>query len=85
MFTIGKLADAGGVGVETVRFYQRKGLIKVPSSSDGFRQYSNDDLRSLLALDRLRRQALLLKRLKSLFRWILRRRGIGLTSWQFHA
>jgi MerR family mercuric resistance operon transcriptional regulator len=24
MFSIGKLAEAGGVGVETVRFYQRK-------------------------------------------------------------
>ncbi|RYZ48465.1 MAG: MerR family transcriptional regulator [Proteobacteria bacterium] len=47
MFTIGKLAEAGGVGVETVRFYQRKELIRVPSASHGFRQYSDDDLKSL--------------------------------------
>ncbi|RYZ90410.1 MAG: MerR family transcriptional regulator [Proteobacteria bacterium] len=47
MFTIGKLAEAAAVGVETIRFYQRKGLISVPSSSDGFRQYSNYDLRNL--------------------------------------
>ncbi len=47
MFTIGKLAQAGGVGVETVRFYQKKGLIEVPPNADGFRQYSDDDLRKL--------------------------------------
>lgn len=29
--TIGQVADAAGVGVETVRFYQRKGLIEEPS------------------------------------------------------
>jgi MerR family mercuric resistance operon transcriptional regulator len=28
--TIGKFALAGGLGVETVRFYQRKGLLKTP-------------------------------------------------------
>ena len=28
--TIGALADAAGVGVETIRFYQRKGLIPEP-------------------------------------------------------
>ena len=29
-FTIGRLAKAAGVGVETVRFYQRKGLLAEP-------------------------------------------------------
>ena len=36
--TIGRLAEAGGVGVETVRFYQRKGLIETPPR-DGVRRY----------------------------------------------
>jgi len=45
--TIGKLADAGGVGVETVRFYQRKGLLRTPDRAGGFRHYGEDDLRRL--------------------------------------
>ncbi len=39
--TISKVANKAGVGVETVRFYHRKGLIKQPSkpASGGFRVY----------------------------------------------
>jgi hypothetical protein len=33
--TIGKLAAKGGVGVETVRFYQRKGLLEQPLRDAG--------------------------------------------------
>jgi len=47
MLTIGKLAEAGGVGVETVRFYQRKGLLAVPPRAGGVRRYGEDDLRRL--------------------------------------
>ena len=45
--TIGKLADAGGVGVETVRFYQRKGLLPTPDRAEGFRHYGDEDIRRL--------------------------------------
>jgi len=39
--TIGKVADAAGVGVETVRFYERKGLVKpVLRMESGYRQYT---------------------------------------------
>jgi MerR family mercuric resistance operon transcriptional regulator len=44
--TVGKLAASAGVGVETVRFYQRKGLLKTPAR-DGVRRYGSDDLRRL--------------------------------------
>jgi MerR family mercuric resistance operon transcriptional regulator len=37
--TIGRLAKAAGVGVETVRYYQSRGLLRVPASSAGFRVY----------------------------------------------
>jgi DNA-binding transcriptional MerR regulator len=38
--TIGKLAQATGLGVETIRFYERKGLIKKPQKREGdFRLY----------------------------------------------
>ena len=52
-FTIGKLAAAGGVGVETVRYYQRRGLMGTPvrSGGDGWgggvRRYGEDDVRRL--------------------------------------
>jgi MerR family mercuric resistance operon transcriptional regulator len=42
--TIGKLAKEAGVGVETVRFYERKGLIEQPRSGDGFRHYGDETL-----------------------------------------
>ena len=42
--TIGKFAAAGGVSVETVRFYQRRGLLARPErGGSGFREYSEDD------------------------------------------
>jgi Hg(II)-responsive transcriptional regulator len=37
--TIGALAQAAGVGVETVRYYQRRGLLAVPGRSAGVRRY----------------------------------------------
>lgn len=45
--TIGKLAAGGGVGVETIRFYQRKGLLETPTRASGFRHYGSEDLRRL--------------------------------------
>lgn len=40
-FTIGKVARLTGVGIETVRFYEREGLIPEPPRRDsGYRQYS---------------------------------------------
>ena len=45
--SIGKLAAAGGVGVETIRFYQRKGLLPQPTRDEGMRRYGSDDLRRL--------------------------------------
>lgn len=44
---IGELARAGGVGVETVRYYQRRGLLDEPSRGDGVRRYGSDDARRL--------------------------------------
>lgn len=46
--TIGKLASAAGVGVETVRYYQRSGLLPVPKRVYGaIRQYSQESLQRL--------------------------------------
>ncbi len=45
--TIGKLATAGGVGVETIRFYQRRGLLAEPDRNGGVRRYDETDLSRL--------------------------------------
>lgn len=45
---IGELARAGGVNVETIRYYQRRGLLAEPPRGDGPRRYGRADL------DRLR-------------------------------
>ncbi|WP_454884638.1 MerR family transcriptional regulator [Sphingomonas oryzagri] len=44
--TIAKLASAGGVGVETVRYYQKRGLLPEPErpGGSGFRSYGADDV-----------------------------------------
>ncbi len=47
MTTIGGLAEAGGVGVETVRYYQRRGLMETPARGSGMRRYGTEDLRLL--------------------------------------
>ena len=45
--TIGKLATAAGVGVETVRYYQRRGLLETPTRDREIRRYGSDDLKRL--------------------------------------
>jgi MerR family mercuric resistance operon transcriptional regulator len=45
--TIGKLAAAGGVGVETIRYYQRRCLLGKPTGNAGIRRYGFDDVRRL--------------------------------------
>jgi Hg(II)-responsive transcriptional regulator len=46
--TIGELAKAAGVGVETVRFYERKRLIARPRKPvQGFRKYEDDVVRRI--------------------------------------
>ncbi len=43
--TIGPLADRAGVNVETIRFYQRKGLLLQPQRpAGGIRRYALSDL-----------------------------------------
>ena len=45
--TIAGLARAGGVGVETVRYYQRRGLMPTPDGAGGVRRYGNAEAQRL--------------------------------------
>jgi MerR family mercuric resistance operon transcriptional regulator len=45
VLTIGQLAHDAGVNVETIRFYERRGLLRdPPRTAAGYRQYSGTDL-----------------------------------------
>ena len=53
VMTIARLAQSAGIGVETVRFYQRKGLLRTPDrpwtggQGGGVRTYDEDDAKRL--------------------------------------
>lgn len=47
-YTIGTLAQTAGVNIETIRFYQRKKLMRVPDRPyGGIRHYGQQDLERL--------------------------------------
>lgn len=51
--TIGQLAKAGGVNVETIRYYQREKIILLPKRTFGsIRRYRQQDLDHLLFIKR---------------------------------
>ena len=53
--TIGRFAAEQGVGVETVRFYQRRGLLARPEpTGSGYREYTEDDRQRLAFIRRAR-------------------------------
>lgn len=64
-FTIGKLAKESGVGLETVRFYERKLLIKKPTNKEGFRKYSEEDAKRIRFIKRAQSLGFTLKEIKA--------------------
>ncbi|CAN5362214.1 MerR family transcriptional regulator [soil metagenome] len=67
IMTIAKFAQAGGVGVETVRFYQRCGLLAIPKTNKtGYRTYSNELLQRLHFIRKAQLAGFTLKEIKKL-------------------
>lgn len=52
--TIGRLAEAAGVGIATIRYYQRRNLLSLPEKPQfgGFRAYGDHDLERLRQIRR---------------------------------
>ena len=51
--TIGRVADRAGISVETVRYYERQGLIQQPDTPpSGFREYPEDTVQRILFIRR---------------------------------
>ena len=66
LLTIGKFAAACGVGVETIRFYQRRGLLEQPTREVGIRRYGSDDLRRLRFIRQAQTAGFTLEEIKEL-------------------
>lgn len=55
-----------GVGVETVRFYQRKELLREPKTSSGFRTYGEEDAQRIAFIKRAQDLGFTLSEVKEL-------------------
>jgi MerR family mercuric resistance operon transcriptional regulator len=67
ILTISQLAHEAGVNVETIRYYERRGLLREPPRSRaGYRQYAADDLWRLQFIARAKRLGFTLAEIASL-------------------
>ena len=65
--TIGKLGQASGVNIETIRYYERNGFLPAPArSSSGYRHYREDDIKRLRFIRRGRELGFSLEEIRSL-------------------
>ena len=66
-YTIGRLAKAAGVHVETIRYYQRRGLLSEPSRTTGaFRHYTKADEERLCFIKRAQNTGFTLAEIETL-------------------
>ena len=65
--TIGKVAREAGVGVETIRFYEREGLLESPDRRpSGYRQYEPEAIARLRFIKQAQRLGFTLREIKEL-------------------
>lgn len=65
--TIGHLAKQAGVNLETVRYYERRGLLpKAPRSASGYRLFPTDSARRLRFIRRAQELGFSLKEIREL-------------------
>jgi len=66
-YTIASLAQAAGVGVETVRYYERRGLIAQPARAAGaYRRYGGDHVHRIRFIRRAQELGFNLEEIESL-------------------
>jgi MerR family copper efflux transcriptional regulator len=66
-YSIGQLARVSGVGVETIRYYEREGLIpEPPRRASGYREYPQDILSRLQFILRAKELGFSLKDIREL-------------------
>lgn len=58
---IGKFSERTGIGAYTLRYYEKKGLIRVARDSAGRRDYSEEDIEWVRFIQRLKDTGMLLR------------------------
>ncbi len=67
LFSIGKLAQAAQVSVETIRYYERRGLItQPPKPAQGYRNYTKATLARILFIKRAQELGFTLEEIENL-------------------
>lgn len=66
MLTIGKLAKQCDVNVETIRYYQRIGLMRIPESHTAYRYYQDQDVETLSFIQKAKDAGLQLSEVQEL-------------------
>nr|MBP8207539.1 MerR family transcriptional regulator [Acinetobacter sp.] len=66
MLTIGKLAKHCDMNVETVRYYQRIGLLRIPKSTTAYRYYNEQDIETLSFIQKAKDAGLQLSEIQEL-------------------
>jgi MerR family mercuric resistance operon transcriptional regulator len=66
--TIGKLAEQAGVNVETIRYYQRRGLLDEPKKLGGYRRYPSDTAKRVRFIKRAQGLGFTLEEITGLLR-----------------
>ena len=64
--TIGKLAKSCNMNVETIRYYQRIGLMRIPESTQSYRYYNQQDVETLSFIQKAKDAGLQLNEIKEL-------------------
>ena len=67
-FTIGRLARAADVGVETVRYYQQRKLLPVPATQGSFRRYDEGLVQRIRFIKRAQELGFALEEIRELLR-----------------
>ena len=74
--TIGRLAELGGVNLETVRYYERRGLLpKPPRTQAGYRQFPPDTALRLRFIKRAQELGFSLDEIRDLLELRVERRN----------
>lgn len=65
--TIGQVAKKAGVNIETIRYYERRGLIPEPKRREsGYRQYTDEAVRRIRFIKRVQKLGFSLKEIAEL-------------------
>lgn len=68
MYSIGQIAKKSEISIETIRYYEKEGLLEKPQRKEsGYRQYNDDVIERLSFIQQAKSLGFTLKQIKELF------------------